>query len=66
MICTQELKDSSIKSTERIRVRVVPTEVYSRVVGYYRPVQNWNEGKVEEFEHRRFFSEEGAGQGVCD
>lgn len=24
-------------------------EVYSRVVGYYRPVQRWNEGKKEEF-----------------
>ncbi|MCX8164525.1 MAG: hypothetical protein N3D14_03945 [Aquificaceae bacterium] len=26
-----------------------PTEVYSRVVGYYRPVQRWNRGKQEEF-----------------
>jgi hypothetical protein len=29
------------------------TEVYSRIVGYLRPVQNWNEGKVAEFHHRR-------------
>jgi len=29
-----------------------PTEVYSRVVGYYRPVQNWNKGKQEEFKQR--------------
>ena len=28
------------------------TEVYSRVVGYFRPVQNWNEGKKEEFKNR--------------
>lgn len=28
------------------------TEVYSRITGYYRPVQNWNEGKVQEFEDR--------------
>jgi ribonucleoside-triphosphate reductase len=28
------------------------TEVYSRVVGYYRPVQNWNKGKQEEFRDR--------------
>jgi len=27
-------------------------EVYSRVVGYYRPVQNWNNGKQEEFKFR--------------
>ncbi|MDI6826614.1 MAG: ribonucleoside triphosphate reductase [Candidatus Aenigmarchaeota archaeon] len=28
------------------------TEVYSRIVGYYRPVQSWNEGKREEFRQR--------------
>ncbi|MBI5061072.1 MAG: ribonucleoside triphosphate reductase [Candidatus Aenigmarchaeota archaeon] len=28
------------------------TEVYSRVVGYFRPVQNWNAGKREEFKDR--------------
>lgn len=27
-------------------------EVYSRIVGYFRPVQNWNIGKKEEFQHR--------------
>ncbi|URA09177.1 hypothetical protein KDW03_06610 [Thermospira aquatica] len=31
---------------------VMPTEVYSRVVGYYRPVQNWNIGKKQEFSER--------------
>jgi ribonucleoside-triphosphate reductase len=30
-------------------------EVYSRVVGYLRPVNQWNEGKVEEFKARRTF-----------
>ena len=28
------------------------TEVYSRITGYYRPVQNWNDGKLEEFKNR--------------
>lgn len=28
------------------------TEVYSRIVGYFRPVQNWNEGKKQEFQDR--------------
>jgi len=28
-------------------------EVYSRIVGYYRPIQNWNEGKREEFKQRK-------------
>lgn len=27
-------------------------EVYSRVVGYYRPIQMWNDGKQEEFRFR--------------
>ncbi len=31
-------------------------EVYSRVVGYYRPVQFWNEGKQKEFEERKEYS----------
>ena len=30
-------------------------EVYSRVVGYFRPVQQWNEGKREEFKERKGF-----------
>jgi ribonucleoside-triphosphate reductase len=29
------------------------TEVYSRVVGYYRPVQQWNPGKRAEFSDRK-------------
>lgn len=29
------------------------TEVYSRITGYYRPVQNWNDGKVQEFKDRK-------------
>ena len=29
------------------------TEVYSRITGYYRPVQNWNDGKREEFSERK-------------
>jgi len=32
-----------------------PCEVYSRIVGYYRPVQQWNEGKQEEFKERKEF-----------
>lgn len=32
-------------------------EVYSRVVGYLRPVQQWNEGKQEEFKQRKAFNE---------
>lgn len=32
-----------------------PTEVYSRITGYYRPVQNWNDGKAQEFKDRRTY-----------
>lgn len=32
-----------------------PCEVYSRIVGYLRPVQQWNEGKQEEFKDRKEF-----------
>ena len=31
------------------------TEVYSRVVGYYRPVTQWNKGKQEEFKARKVY-----------
>ena len=30
-----------------------PAEVYSRITGYYRPVQNWNAGKTQEYKDRR-------------
>lgn len=35
-------------------------QVYSRVVGYFRPVQNWNNGKREEFRERLEFNEKKA------
>jgi len=34
------------------------TEVYSRIVGYFRPVQNWNRGKKQEFVDRKEY--------ICD
>ncbi|MBN1499275.1 MAG: hypothetical protein JW982_03925 [Spirochaetes bacterium] len=37
----------------------VPTEVYSRVVGYFRPVNQWNNGKKEEFLQRREYKTAG-------
>ena len=32
------------------------TEIYSRITGYYRPVQNWNDGKAQEFEDRKVYT----------
>ena len=33
-----------------------PTEVYSRITGYYRPVKNWNIGKAQEFKERKVYN----------
>jgi anaerobic ribonucleoside-triphosphate reductase len=49
--------DERIEALEKKRV---PCEVYSRVVGYIRPVSQWNEGKQEEFSERHMFSESAA------
>lgn len=35
--------------------RKVPVEVYSRVCGYFRPVNQWNKGKQEEFTERKVY-----------
>jgi anaerobic ribonucleoside-triphosphate reductase len=39
---------------EEITLRV-PVECYSRIVGYLRPVQNWHQGKQQEFKDRKTF-----------
>ncbi|MBN2402074.1 MAG: hypothetical protein JXN64_06720 [Spirochaetes bacterium] len=39
-----------------LKEKKVPVEVYSRVVGYFRPVNQWNKGKQEEFYDRNEFS----------
>ncbi|MFA5714825.1 MAG: anaerobic ribonucleoside-triphosphate reductase [Candidatus Paceibacterota bacterium] len=41
-------KDKSLRNYQE-------TEVYSRVVGYLRPVSQWNEGKQQEFKDRKEF-----------
>lgn len=35
-----------------------PAEVYSRITGYYRPVQNWNDGKAQEYKNRTVYDME--------
>lgn len=35
-----------------------PAEVYSRITGYYRPVQNWNDGKTQEYKNRKVYDTE--------
>jgi anaerobic ribonucleoside-triphosphate reductase len=34
-------------------IKRIPCEVYSRIVGYVRPVQQWNTGKQQEWKDRR-------------
>ena len=38
------------------------TEVYSRITGYYRPVQNWNDGKAQEYKDRKVYDAALAGK----
>ena len=37
-------------------LKLIKTEVYSRVAGYFRPVSQWNKGKQEEFTDRECIS----------
>jgi ribonucleoside-triphosphate reductase len=50
-----ETKLSALKA-EYDAVRGTPTEVYTRIVGYYRSVKNWNAGKREEYGFRKHFA----------
>ena len=45
---TKKVKES--RENERTKC-----EVYSRIVGYYRPVNQWNDGKQAEFNDRKTF-----------
>ena len=45
-------------SNSEAQNRVIRCEVFSRVVGYHRPIQSWNSGKQSEFNERLSFDEE--------
>lgn len=62
MMITGKVRDVSVieaeieKTKEALsQVRGTETEVYARIVGYYRSVRNWNKGKREEYNHRKQF-----------
>lgn len=42
-------------SKRRLAPCAAKCEVYSRIVGYYRPVKCWNNGKMEEYKNRKTF-----------
>ena len=52
---TEEKKLDDVKLTDEERQ---PCEVWTRVMGYHRPVQSFNTGKKGEFEERVCFTEE--------
>ena len=52
----------SAKSMVILQASILPVltvekeaEVYSRITGYYRPVQNWNDGKTQEYKDRKLY-----------
>lgn len=49
------IEDIKLNDSER-----TPCEVWSRVMGYHRPVSEYNKGKKEEFYERKCFTEEKA------
>jgi ribonucleoside-triphosphate reductase len=51
-------KDLEQVREELSHVEGAPAEVYSRIVGYYRSVRNWNKGKREEYGERRLYDME--------
>jgi len=44
-----DIKDNNDSKTKGCGL---PTQVFSRVVGFYTPINQWNKGKAEEFEDR--------------
>jgi len=59
------MPDSARGNTHKPLKRV-PCEVYSRIVGYLRPVQDWNKGKQQEFAERRMYVVRGVDLGSPD
>lgn len=60
----EEIKKKIAKLKEEIKdVHGTPCSVYSRVVGYLRPVQSFNNGKVEEYRLRKLYN---AGNGESE
>ncbi|MFH1878360.1 MAG: anaerobic ribonucleoside-triphosphate reductase [Candidatus Omnitrophota bacterium] len=47
------------------RERCSELEVFSRVTGFFRPVQSWNKGKQEEFSDRKKYSMDTRVDGYC-
>ena len=57
-----ETVEAEIEATKKAlaNVKGSETEVYSRIVGYYRSVRNWNKGKRDEYDQRKMFVYDGS------
>ena len=49
---------TSKKNMDELEKRRTKCEIYSRVVGYMRPINQWNTGKQQEFKDRKVFKNE--------
>lgn len=47
-----------------MKKKLIPVEVYSRVVGYFRPLNQWNPGKRAEFKDRKEFNQKEVIDGI--
>jgi len=54
----QAVASEAVERKPTIKVCGQPCEVYSRVVGYLRPVQQWNKGKKAEYAQRKAFRQQ--------
>ncbi len=45
----------SVSGMNDMKEKKVPCEIYSRIVGYLRPLKNWHKGKTQEFDDRMTF-----------
>lgn len=57
-LATVEAEIAQVKEA-LANVKGTDTEVYARIVGYYRSVRNWNKGKRDEYDHRKQFVYDG-------
>ena len=53
--CDEENGYNKAKGIEKRKIKRTRCEIYSRIVGYLRPVAQWNDGKTEEFKKRKTF-----------
>lgn len=54
LIGEEEKKDKLVKEKDKLKERK-HCEIYSRVVGYLRPISQWNVGKLQEYKDRKVF-----------